>query len=607
MLDDTLESTGMPGLEADDGGIISRRGLVLIIAIWIPILIALYFISLSNFLIFHVLVELVSVVIGFCIFAFTITSRKILDGYLVIIGIGFFCFGSVDLLHTLAYKGMNLFTNDAGLATQLWIIARYLQATTFLVAALWVGKKAHAGRWFVIMGAVTLALVASALTGVFPACYVEGSGLTMFKIASEYVIIAILAAAIVLFYRRRALLDRRVLVLILASMAFSMAAELSFTNYISVYSFFNFLGHIFKMISFFLIFLAIVEMAVSRPVSTLFRRLGDSEQRNRSLLDTTPSLVVILDVDGNIKTSNRRVAEVIANTPSLEVSAAQRSLGSAALNEGLAKTLTEGRASFNTEIMTSGGRRSILWNGAMEDLNGERLILISGLDITETEMARRKIEELNDFIYLINRMAVHDLRNRLMAVTGFIELSRTSNSKNALEKAESNAKAGVELLHRLEVLASSYQTRPDLLSTQVRQVAEAVIIASEQREHIVLEGDCMALVDEAFASVLENIINNSFRHGQAKSVTVTMAEEGDRAVVTLTDDGVGIPDEVKHNLFTSGYKYGSTGNTGMGLFIVRKLVESYGGRIEVGDNRPHGAKFRIELRRHTSADATIAE
>jgi two-component system sensor kinase len=108
-------------------------------------------------------------------------------------------------------------------------------------------------------------------------------------------------------------------------------------------------------------------------------------------------------------------------------------------------------------------------------------------------------------------------------------------------------------------------------------------------------GECHALVDDAFASVLENIVSNAFRHGRADRVLISLAEDEDKATVTISDNGSGIPDEIKEKVFTSGYSHGSTGNTGMGLFIARKIVESYGGSIRVEDNHPSGAVFIIQL------------
>jgi hypothetical protein len=108
-------SQGEEGTE--EMGIVSRTGFLVVSLGILTALVLLFWISTINYLTFHILVEFVSIVIGYCIFAFTITSRKILDGYLVIIGIGFFFFGSIDLLHTLAYKGMGLFTQDANIAT----------------------------------------------------------------------------------------------------------------------------------------------------------------------------------------------------------------------------------------------------------------------------------------------------------------------------------------------------------------------------------------------------------------------------------------------------------------------------------------------------------
>jgi signal transduction histidine kinase len=581
--------------DADGHGIASRNDLLLLGLALTALSALLLWLSEYDYLFFHVLVEFVSIVIGYCIFAFTITSRRILDGYLVIIGVGFFFFGTIDLLHTLTYKGMDLLTSDAGLATQLWIIARYGQATTFLVASFWVGRKAHVGRLFAVMAAISIVMVSLAFLDIFPACYVEGEGLTAFKVVSEYVICLMLGASLVLFYMKRKALDRRVMWFLLASIAFSIAAEVSFTNYINVYGFFNALGHLLRLVSVVLIYIAIVEMAVSRPVDSLFKKLSDSERRYRTLLEVTPSLVVVMNADGAMENCNRRMAETISSRSSVQLDEARKAFVEDQLAAGLEATRRQGRTTFRADLMTPTGRRAILWNAAAESLGEERLVIMSGIDITEREKDRERIEDLNDFFYILNRITMHDLRNRLMEVNGNLRRYQKRGLPEDLSNAADSANAGAETLRRLEMLSRSIRARPQPTTWDLRAISEAVVRESGERDKIRVEGQCHALVDDAFSSVLENIVNNAFRHGKADQVLISLAQKDGRALITVSDNGMGIPDSIKGEIFTSGFSHGSSANTGMGLFIARKLVEGYGGNIDVEDNQPHGAKFTIEL------------
>jgi hypothetical protein len=103
----------------------------------------LYLLSQENYLLFHSSVEVFSIVITFAIFAIAWNSRRIMDNnYFLFIGIAFLFVGGIDLLHTLAYKGLDVFPDvGANLATQLWISARFMARFSFLAAFLFVRRK----------------------------------------------------------------------------------------------------------------------------------------------------------------------------------------------------------------------------------------------------------------------------------------------------------------------------------------------------------------------------------------------------------------------------------------------------------------------------------
>ncbi|MEJ2725736.1 MAG: MASE3 domain-containing protein, partial [Deltaproteobacteria bacterium] len=266
----------------DTGSIISvKKGGVLSGA---GVLITLYVTSRFDYLLFHSLAELFSIVVAFGIFMITWNARRFLDNsYLLFLGISFLFTGGLDLMHTLAYKGMHVFrSDDANLATQLWIAARYVQSLSFLIAPLFMGRRLRAGVTFLVFSTVTAFLLAAIFYGgIFPECFVEGIGLTPFKKISEYVICLILFAAGGLLYGKRRYLDRDVLRLILISIALTITAELAFTFYISVYGLSNLIGHFFKILAFYLVYKALIEKALVSPYSLLFRDLKQSEEALR--------------------------------------------------------------------------------------------------------------------------------------------------------------------------------------------------------------------------------------------------------------------------------------------------------------------------------------
>ncbi len=108
---------------------------------------------------------------------------------------------------------------------------------------------------------------------IFPDCFIEGSGLTSFKIISEYIISMILLTSFFVMYRKRCEFDPYILKLVVVSIIMSIGAELAFTFYISAYGFSNLVGHYFKLFSFYLIYKAIIETGLKKPYNLLFRNL----------------------------------------------------------------------------------------------------------------------------------------------------------------------------------------------------------------------------------------------------------------------------------------------------------------------------------------------
>jgi diguanylate cyclase (GGDEF)-like protein len=258
------------------------------------VLVGLYLTSLYSYLLFHSVAEIFSIVIGCCIFILTWNSRRRLDnGYLLLLGIAFLFVSVVDMLHTLAYKGMGVFPGyDANLPTQLWIVARYIQSISLLVAPVFLRRTLNVNLVFGVYTMVTIIVLVAIFADAFPVCYVEGVGLTQFKIISEYSISLILIGAIALLLYHRTAFDRKVVQWLVVSLILTVIAELSFTFYISVYGLSNLIGHFLKFIAFFLIYIAIVEMGIEKPQRLLFRNLQRKEEAFENALQEVQRLAI---------------------------------------------------------------------------------------------------------------------------------------------------------------------------------------------------------------------------------------------------------------------------------------------------------------------------
>jgi len=248
--------------------------------IGIAVIFGLYLTSLYSYILFHSLAEVFSVVIACGIFIVAWNTKHIIsNNYLLFLGIAYLFVGTVDFIHTLAYKGMGVFLGfDSNLPTQLWIVARYMESLSLLIAPLFFKKRLNVHITFIVYTIITLMMFFLIFyLKIFPDCYVEGKGLTHFKVVSEYIISLILIGSILVLYGFRNRFEENIFNLVIASIAVTIGSELAFTFYISVYGISNFIGHIFKIISFYLIYRAILQTGLVDPYSLLFKELKEEE------------------------------------------------------------------------------------------------------------------------------------------------------------------------------------------------------------------------------------------------------------------------------------------------------------------------------------------
>lgn len=230
--------------------------------------------------------------VAFAVFAVGWNAEKFSESnYFVFLGVAYLFVGSIDLLHTFAYAGMGVFPEyDANLPTQLWIIARYMEAVSLLLV--WFMKDRSINKYllFVVYLAISVLFCSLAFIGLFPVCWVQGVGLTLFKVASEYVIIGLIAISILIMRKNRRDLDESFYRYLSAALVLTIGAELSFTLYFDVYGFFNVVGHFFKLLSFGMIYLAIIKGSLENPYEVLFREL---DERRKAEVERSENLARI--------------------------------------------------------------------------------------------------------------------------------------------------------------------------------------------------------------------------------------------------------------------------------------------------------------------------
>lgn len=234
-----------------------------------------------HYLFFHTMVEVFAVIVSLSIFILTWTSHRYLSGgYLVMLGAAYGAIGLVDVFHALTFKGMNLFPGvTLNFTNQFWLTARFLEAVALLCAPLTINRKPD----FLYTSAAFFMFATVACVAVvyqwFPATYIEGIGLSPFKIYSEYVIITIMAVGLILLIQRKSQFEPKIFRLLTASLLLAIAAETCFTQYVGFYDLSHALGHYFRFSSVILAFAAIVISGVREPLAFQFREINDRQQK----------------------------------------------------------------------------------------------------------------------------------------------------------------------------------------------------------------------------------------------------------------------------------------------------------------------------------------
>ncbi|MCL5026764.1 MAG: ATP-binding protein [Chloroflexi bacterium] len=375
--------------------------------------------TLYSYLLFHSLAEVFSIVIACAVFILVWNTRRFIDNnYILFIGIAYLFVAIIDLLHTLAYRGLGVFPGaDTNLPTQLWVAARYMQSISLLIAPFTLGRKLSVNAVLAGYAVATSLLLASIFYwNIFPVAFVEGQGLTSFKILSEYIISLILIASGGLLFQHRREFDKTVLQLLAWSIAATVVAELSFTLYVDPYGVANLIGHLLKIVAFYLLYKAVVETGLTKPYDLLFRNLTQKERLLATIFDTDPGALAVvakpelqfqlvnpayraLTLDPKIDPVGKRFDEV-RYTPEGEQTLPDIARRVLATGDPFDVDRYEERFPDGSTRYFSIHMRRIPWEG-------EQAVLSTRWETTEQVLAQTKIEE--------NTARIQDLNSRLAA------------------------------------------------------------------------------------------------------------------------------------------------------------------------------------------------
>jgi PAS domain S-box-containing protein len=256
--------------------------------------------------------------------------------------------------------------------------------------------------------------------------------------------------------------------------------------------------------------------------------------------------------------------------------------------------LPDGRTVLVTAHYERGGRGGVV----------DRVVL--GLRGTE---ARDRMEQVHaDLIATV----AHELRSPLTGIKGFTatllhrwDLFSDEQRKFMLEAVDADADRLTRLIAELLDVARIDSGRVQLkrlptdLAALIRHRVDAQVAAGRPAADYVL--DLVADAPEVWVDpdkigqVLDNLLENAVKHGEPP-VTVSLGHDPDGVVLAVSDEGPGVPEHQAHRVFGRFWKGPDrSSSTGLGLYVVRGLVEAHGGRVALVPAPTGGARFVVVL------------
>jgi len=597
--------------------------------------------GLKNFLLFHTVVELFSIIIGITTFVIAINTYKTnKNQHLIFLGVAYGFISYFDLLHTLTYKGMNMFAIEGSdIPTQLWIIARYMESISILTTIVFLKKKIQFHKimfsYFIFSTFLTLSVFT---WNIFPKSFVEGVGLTNFKIISEYIICGIFAISIVLLNRNKASWDKKIYSYIVASIFITILSELFFTLYIGVYDLTNMAGHILKVASFYLIYKSIIQVGIKMPYEELYQ----SEEQYRNLVELFPESIFIIK-EGKVILSNYKFSEVLGFKNSQQI--AGKNLIDC-VDEYLYPTIekytrevneNKDRKIFGEEILILDGREVVM-EIMISPFPYEKYnaTLVALRDITERKKAeklariaeenKKRLEKSLEYSKMKNEFysnLSHEMRtplNLLYSTVQILELelkgklkdSECKNINKYILILRQNFYRMLRLVNNLLDITKmdAGYFKLELRNYNIVNVVEEITLSIAQyieKKDVTLifdtevEEKIVAIDPNAMERIMLNLLSNAIKFTDAgEEIIVNIYDKEDSVLISVKDTGIGIPKDKLDGIFDRFNQIDKTlkrnqQGTGIGLSLVESLVKMHNGEICVHSEFGKGTEFIIKL------------
>jgi PAS domain S-box-containing protein len=360
------------------------------------------------------------------------------------------------------------------------------------------------------------------------------------------------------------------------------------------------------------------------------RDVSDRRERERMLrrfekaIEQTAHAVYITDTDGTIEYVNPQFTEQTGYTAAEAIGETPHILNSGTHDDEFFAEMWE-------TILAGDTWQSVVVNeradgteyyvdqtvAPIQDADGEIEAFVAvNVDITERRELQQELTEQRDDLDVLNQVLRHDIRNDLQLVLAYGDLvaERLDDGelREYVETITESAEHAVELTETArDMSAVMLDSDDDFERMDLRSVVQSELENCEgsySEAEFTVDGsipDVDVTANDMLQSVFRNLISNAVQHNDAETprVEVDATERGDTVAVSVVDNGPGVPESQREDIFGKGNKGLDSTGTGLGLFLVRTLVESFGGSVRVEDSESAaastiedvGAVFVVEL------------
>ena len=333
------------------------------------------------------------------------------------------------------------------------------------------------------------------------------------------------------------------------------------------------------------------------------KALVASEQSYFGLFNSISEAIYIQDEEGlfiNVNTGAEEMygysrKELIGKTP--EFLSAPEKNDLALITQLIEKTVRTGESQvfdfwgkrFNGEIFP---KEVIINKGKYF---GKDVVIATARDVTVRKEAEEMILSGSERLKLLNKIIRHDLSNDFATIKSAVNIYRSTKNEQMIDEIEKRVKKSLRTIYNYREDESFIHSNANINEVEVSETINSIAVDFPEIK-VDVQGQCKVFADDALNSVFTNLFSNSIIHGSSTQVDIKITSSNGNCKIMYHDNGKGVPDKIKDKIFDEGYFYGKTGNTGIGLHIVKKTIERYGGTISVKDNDSTGAVFEIKLR-----------